>query len=242
MTRKRATSGDGVGEVELERLLEALALLLGEHRVHDPLDHVRRQLGQVLHPLQVAVEPDHRVVADREVQVGAAALDDLGEHEVEVEVARRDALLGRRALVGAALRSRCSASWAGGAAWAGAGAARCGEVSGAGAGSGPGRPAAGVGCARRVAGGAPAEAPGAATGAPAGGAAGGGAAAGAAAYGEATPGAGWTGCAAGVVPSGGRPGVCSRGGSKAYFSGTYGSMPGRSCCRLLAAGGHGSSS
>ena len=75
LTRKRALPGHRVREVELEHLLELLPLLLRDRRVHDPLDHRRGQLGEVLERRQVAVEPELGPRTAGQVQVGGAALE-----------------------------------------------------------------------------------------------------------------------------------------------------------------------
>ena len=71
-----------VGEVELELLLELLALPLGEDRVHHPLQHRRREPA-VLERHQAAVEADRRPGARGQVQVGRAALEHLTSRSVQ---------------------------------------------------------------------------------------------------------------------------------------------------------------
>src|SRR5581483_4859974 len=92
-----ADTGDGVRGVELEIVLEALPLLLGEDGVHQlpdlrPVEH--RILGERRH---LAPEADDRMAAGGQVEVGPAEVDDAAQDVVDVE---GDSRGPERALVG----------------------------------------------------------------------------------------------------------------------------------------------
>ena len=77
--------GDGVGRVELEVVLEALPLLLGENGVEqladlDAVEHRIFREGPHFPP-----QPDRRVAAGGQVEVGSAELHDAPQDVVDVE-------------------------------------------------------------------------------------------------------------------------------------------------------------
>src|SRR5204862_6622453 len=67
-------TGDRVGDVELELLLEALLLPIREDRVHEVLDILGAELRVVLQPEQVAVHPHERRSARHQVEVGGVSV------------------------------------------------------------------------------------------------------------------------------------------------------------------------
>ncbi len=78
--------GDRVGEVDLVGDLEAFALVLAEDPEDHLAGHLRGQDREALHRLDLAAVADRRREAGGQVQVGGAALGDLGQHGGEIEV------------------------------------------------------------------------------------------------------------------------------------------------------------
>src|SRR3954451_11821627 len=78
-------AGHRVGEVDLPLLLELLALVVVEERVHDLAADLRghRCVVQRAHP---AADADHRRGARRQVEVRGAEIDGLEQHVREIEV------------------------------------------------------------------------------------------------------------------------------------------------------------
>ena len=83
-----------VGEVEFELLLEDLPLLLGEHRVQDPLERGAVQLGRSGQRTEVARYADRGGRPDGEVQVTGLERQHGFERLHEADVAAADGLLG----------------------------------------------------------------------------------------------------------------------------------------------------
>jgi hypothetical protein len=96
-------AGDGVGGVELQVVLEALPLLLGEDGVEQLPDGGTVEDGVLRQRRQLAPEADHRVAAGGQVEVGATEVDDPAQDVVDVErrwagrapVGRRERLGGQ---------------------------------------------------------------------------------------------------------------------------------------------------
>ncbi len=84
-----AEAGDGVRGVELEVGLEALPLLLGEDGEDHPTDVRPVEHREIVERLDVAVDPNRRREAGREVEVRRPHREHGLEHGVDVAVGRR---------------------------------------------------------------------------------------------------------------------------------------------------------
>ena len=99
-------TGQRVGEVELELLLELQPLRLGEDRVDDALQHRRGEHLEVVEGHELAAHADGRLRRGGEVQVGRASVEHGRERVDEGEVLLAQRLLGglppvvRRAVAG----------------------------------------------------------------------------------------------------------------------------------------------
>jgi hypothetical protein len=93
-----------VREVELELLLEALALLLRQDGVDESLDEVRRQRRAVVQRRQLTVDPHQRRGTRRQVQVRRAGVEHALQQLVERDVVGPGVRLRRRAGIGARRR------------------------------------------------------------------------------------------------------------------------------------------